>query len=160
MNTPRIDHAPIAELFNKHLQVDTNKRILFSGPFGTGKSTFLKEYFNDSDNDYISLSLYPINYSISSNEDVFELIKFDLLLELITKFPKEINFTKEHFSLLLTSQVFILQQMKYAPIITSIINASDKIGKNAAGILTTIKNTVKDFSTFRKEVEVDEEKQI
>lgn len=160
MNTPRIDHTSIEETFTKHLALDTNKRILFSGPFGTGKSTFLKEYFDKKDSDYISLSLYPINYSISSNEDVFELIKFDLLLELITKFHNEINFEKEHFSLLLTSQVFILQGMKYEPIISSIINASEKVGKTAAGILTTIKSTVKDFSTFKKDVEVDEEKQI
>lgn len=31
MNTPRIDHTSIEEMFTKHLGLDTNKRIYFLG---------------------------------------------------------------------------------------------------------------------------------
>ena len=34
-----------SEQFSQHLNKEENHRILFSSPFGTGKTTFLKEFF-------------------------------------------------------------------------------------------------------------------
>ena len=82
MNTEiRIDNKLIFKDFNEHINIEGNDRILFSAPFGTGKSTFLTEYFDENIDKYFCFNLYPVNYSVSQNEDIFELIKFDLLLQ-------------------------------------------------------------------------------
>ncbi|MBJ6110778.1 hypothetical protein JAO73_17270 [Hymenobacter sp. BT523] len=72
-----------AELFKKHIEEEDNDRIIFSGPFGMGKTYFLDKYFFGLEpTDYLAVKLAPINYSISSNEDIFKLIKYDILFEL------------------------------------------------------------------------------
>ncbi len=74
MNGIRIDHSTIETDFLSHLGLNENNRILFTAPFGAGKSTFLQEVFQKSEN-YFTINLFPVNYSVSANEDVFELIK-------------------------------------------------------------------------------------
>ncbi|NQU52064.1 MAG: hypothetical protein HQ522_05950 [Bacteroidetes bacterium] len=61
--------------FQDFLVPDHNRRIIFSGPFGIGKTYFLKEFFEEKENEYFPVFLRPINYSILSNEDVFKFIK-------------------------------------------------------------------------------------
>ncbi|QMU30828.1 P-loop NTPase fold protein [Adhaeribacter radiodurans] len=70
-------------LFKQHLDNFRNERIIFSGIFGIGKSYFLEKYFDAEREDYVAINLKPINYSISNNEDIFRLIKYDILYELI-----------------------------------------------------------------------------
>lgn len=65
--------------FEKSLK--TNKRLIFSAPFGDGKTYFLKEYQKEHA-DTVVIKLRPINYSVASNEDVFEYIKRDILCQL------------------------------------------------------------------------------
>ncbi len=72
------------EQFKKHLDLPENNKILFSGIFGIGKTYFLKKFFNDSKK-YNVVHLSPVNYSIASNEDIFRLIKFDILYNLIVE---------------------------------------------------------------------------
>jgi len=86
--------------FQKHIEIDYNKRILFSAKFGAGKSTFINKYFNDKKDEYVVLKLYPVNYSVASNEDVFELIKYDLFSELLAKYADKLAFTPEDYSTL------------------------------------------------------------
>lgn len=69
--------------FKRHIDLPQNKRIIFSSKFGNGKTTFLKNIFNNY-KDYHTFHLVPVNYSIASNEDIFELIKYDILFELIS----------------------------------------------------------------------------
>lgn len=73
----------IKEKFTDHLNQEGNERILYSGKFGVGKSTFLRHYFKDNTK-YNCIHLYPVNYSILSNEDIFTYLKFDILFDLIT----------------------------------------------------------------------------
>ena len=72
-----------SEIFKQHLDDVFNQRIIFSGVFGIGKSYFLSKYFEERNDDYVAINLKPINYSISNNEDIFQLIKYDILYELI-----------------------------------------------------------------------------
>ena len=114
MGVLKIPHVTTTSLFDKfeqHIDDDFNERILFSAPFGSGKSTFLKSYF-ENHTEYLVLKLYPVNYSIAQNQDVFELIKYDLLYELLDKFPEEIQLNQEQYSWLLVSQMYLLHQMK------------------------------------------------
>jgi len=81
-----------SSIFKEHLDDLKNERIIFSGIFGIGKSYFLNEYFKDGQ-DYVTIKLKPVNYSISNNEDIFRLIKYDILYELI--FSHELQLTFE-----------------------------------------------------------------
>lgn len=80
----KIDIDLVKKMFDEHLADKKNNRILFSGAFGMGKTYFLEKYFNQNSN-FIPIHLYPVNYQVSKNEDVFELLKYDILLELISK---------------------------------------------------------------------------
>lgn len=79
--------------FTNHLKPDENSRIIFSGIYGAGKTTFLEQFFNladdpsrvQSNDTYEVIRLFPVNYSIASNEDILQYIKYDILIELIRK---------------------------------------------------------------------------
>lgn len=82
-----IEYIPTPEINNKldkHLTVLGNLRTIISGKFGSGKTTFLKHYFEDHE-EYECVKVIPVNYSIADNRDVFELIKYDVLFQLISK---------------------------------------------------------------------------
>jgi hypothetical protein len=75
-----------SEQFEKHLSLNGNLRLIFSGVFGSGKTWFLNHFFNEKHSDkYFTIRLAPVNYSVANNEDIFELIKFDILFELLKK---------------------------------------------------------------------------
>jgi hypothetical protein len=71
--------------FNQFVSIEENARILFSGKFGTGKTHFLNEFFEVNKNTYEVFHLYPVNYQIGNNEDILNLIKYDIVVELIRK---------------------------------------------------------------------------
>ena len=75
------------EKFKKHIDIENNQRILFSGKFGTGKTTFLKDFFDSHKEEYDVYHLFPINYQIRSIDDIVDLIRYDLLVSLMKKHP-------------------------------------------------------------------------
>lgn len=71
------------EGFYEHMKA--NPRTILSSKFGDGKSYFLKE-FKDAEfvkKDYVFLTIYPVNYQVASNEDIFSLIKRDVIYQLL-----------------------------------------------------------------------------
>ena len=64
------------ETYSSHLAMNDNHRILFSGRFGIGKTTFLNHFFQERSDKYNVIHLYPVNYSILENEDIFSYIKY------------------------------------------------------------------------------------
>ena len=71
--------------FKNHLSIPDNKRILFSGRFGLGKTTFIRWFFNQEEirKQYEVLHIYPINYSVASNEDIFKYIKLEVISKIL-----------------------------------------------------------------------------
>ena len=71
--------------FYEHL--NTHNRTILSAKFGDGKTFFLQKFIEDEKvkEGYIFLILYPINYQVAENRDVFELIKYDLLIQLFVQ---------------------------------------------------------------------------
>lgn len=135
----KIETNSIYAPFKEHLDINNNNRILFSAPFGSGKTTFLDEFFTANENEYTVVKLYPINYSVSQNEDVFELIKFDLLFELITKhkLSDEVN----NYSFLLMIQMFFLNNnIDFKSLLPVIIKQFGKIGKGSVEVYEELKN--------------------
>lgn len=75
--------------FEKHLR--NNERVILSAKFGDGKTYFLdafKKKFSAKENDqqqYEFITLYPINYQVSDNKEIFEYIKRDILIQMVLK---------------------------------------------------------------------------
>ncbi len=71
--------------FKNHLKV--NDRTILSCRFGDGKSFFLSRFVEDEDvkKEYTFLTLYPVNYQVTENRDIFEIIKRDILIQMLCK---------------------------------------------------------------------------
>lgn len=67
--------------FIAHLKA--NPRTILSAKFGDGKSYFLNSIIEDNSDEFEFLSLYPVNYQVAANRDIFELIKRDILFQLM-----------------------------------------------------------------------------
>lgn len=82
---------PTDEIWNKfqeHLEIENNNRILFSWKYWTWKTYFLNKFFETKNEEYEVFHLYPINYQISSNDDIIKFLKYDILVELLNKNTK------------------------------------------------------------------------
>lgn len=66
--------------FEKHLH--SHPRTILSARFGDGKSLFLASAEKKLKNKYVFLKIYPVNYQVAENQDIFEYIKRDLLFQM------------------------------------------------------------------------------
>lgn len=69
--------------FRNH--VLANPRTFLSSKFGDGKSYFLDKFKRVNQEDFVFITLYPVNYQVASNEDIFNLIKRDILFQLMVQ---------------------------------------------------------------------------
>jgi len=99
----KIDSSILYSGFKKHINIVNNDRIFFSGKFGTGKTTFLNDFFKEHTDEYDCYHLFPVNYQINKNEDIVELLKYDILVEILKRSKSSI--TKTVFLLLLTTSL-------------------------------------------------------
>lgn len=135
----------IEKEFTRYLDLGDNERIIFSGKFGSGKTTFLNSYF-DGKNEYLTIKLYPVHYSVSPNEDIFEFIKFDIIFQLLAQ-----NIIQEgaKFSNGELAMKFIAKRLY--PSLAKFIKFIPVIGKDISGILETIKEIIKEAKEFKEE---------
>lgn len=66
--------------FEKHLK--SHPRTMLSARFGDGKSFFLATAEKKLKNRCAFLTIYPVNYQVAENQDIFEYIKRDLLFQM------------------------------------------------------------------------------
>ncbi|HFK5504829.1 TPA: hypothetical protein ACG0AG_003557, partial [Elizabethkingia anophelis] len=152
----RVDTTKIFDDFQNHFEKENNKRILFSAPFGSGKSTFLTEFFERSEL-YNVFKIYPVSYSISHNEDIFELIKYDILFQLIEDHEELIDLKNEEYSPILAFQFRFLKEMSFTPVLFNLMKLIDKTGSSNAieSIIDNVKHQYKSFKTKFKDEEAD-----
>jgi len=81
----KIQTTGVSDQFKAHLSDVNNQRIIFSGSFGSGKTTFLNDFFKtkEQSDKYYVCKLFPVNYVTSDNKDIYELMKFDILIQLL-----------------------------------------------------------------------------
>jgi nucleoside-triphosphatase THEP1 len=78
-----IDTKAVQTSFENELkQYNSSARIFFSGKYGVGKTKFLEKFFTDKKDEYLTINLFPVNYQISTNEDIINLLKYDILVKL------------------------------------------------------------------------------
>jgi hypothetical protein len=134
--------------FLDHLNIEGNNRILFSGRFGIGKTTFIKDFFLNNP-DYEAFYLLPVNYQATQNEDIFELIKYDILFNIIEK-----EFVTKEGSIgdLLISQFYIFNQS--SDNLGDFLSLIPKIGKPLA-LLNKIIEFFGGYEKYKKQVSKD-----
>lgn len=66
--------------FEKHLK--SHPRTILSARFGDGKSYFLAAAERKLKNRCAFLTIYPVNYQVAENQDIFEYIKRDILFQM------------------------------------------------------------------------------
>lgn len=152
-----IDIKNPIESFHRHLNDRANTKILFSGPFGQGKTTFLDHYFygesvvNDK---YEVFKVFPVNYSVASNEDIFKYIKTDILFQLLAK---DIEFDKSEMSIISSFEEYIYLNPKKA-ILSFLKNASHLNAKTEAiaKVVESLNEFLKPIFTYHKKNNVDD----
>ena len=141
---------PNAE-FSKHISDPQNVRILFSGKFGIGKTTFINQYFAGKEDKYVKIHLYPVNYSIASNEDIIDLIKYDILMELIREGAE---FTCEDISKV--DAIVGFTKENSIEVVKALIGCIPKIGKEVNEAYNGLEKIGKSFEEYYKGKKNDE----
>ena len=80
-----LDKIDISGNLNNFAQyLEKTDRIILSAKFGDGKTYLLNELRKDEamQDKYEFFTIYPVNYSVAKNEDVFEYIKRDIIVQL------------------------------------------------------------------------------
>ncbi|MVX35238.1 P-loop NTPase fold protein, partial [Myroides sp. LoEW2-1] len=156
----KIPNDSIITEFKEHLDLEFNQRILFTAPFGAGKSTFINDFEDKYKDEYRFIRLYPVNYAVSANEDIFELIKFDILYELMAHHNEEIALAKVDFDFWLRMSMFMQNKADLMPLFLHIISLHETIGKPVAKFIEVVKPLVKDFKEYSKEINIDESSDV
>jgi len=147
---------PIEGLFPKfesHLKIKNNTRILFSGKFGIGKSYFLNEFFENKKEDYEAFHLFPVNYQITSNENIIEFLKYDILVELLKK-NKNIIQKNDYGNLTDFQRLFHLWGSdNFVEIFKTGVSLIPKLGRPIKDIIELTES----FWNFKKEMEAGEQ---
>lgn len=95
VNEEMIDVEPICRQFKQYLEIDN--RCILSAKFGDGKSYFLSKFTQMYSKEYLFITIYPVNYQVMGNGEIFELIKRDILLRLLSEITikySDIEFAK------------------------------------------------------------------
>ena len=104
-----LDSINISGKLNDFAQyLETTDRIILSAKFGDGKTYLLNELRKDEamQNKYEFFTIYPVNYSVAKNEDVFEYIKRDIIVQLYERKLLENIDLNALFASVLTSDDF------------------------------------------------------
>jgi|SRR5690554_451708 len=152
-----IENKSMEHKFVDHLYTPRNNKILFSAPFGSGKTTFLDYFFRENDKEFEVFKVFPVNYSVASNEDIFRYIKTDILFQLM---GKGVDFQKEEFSSSLTAQQFIVSNI--GQIMMTLLKTGLSLSQETKLIVQgveKINDLISDFRTFQEESQKDDKQE-
>lgn len=147
-----IDNSKEYKRFTKHITPIENRNILFSGQFGIGKTYFIDDFFKKKKDQYITITLNPVNYSVSPNEDIFEYIKYDIAFQLFKHQPEfeKLEINKENFA-----PVFLENNFK--SIVKTLGENLSKIDRRISTVYKSISDLSKHLEEERLKLEIDEE---
>lgn len=138
--------------FQEHINDIKTTRILFSSPFGHGKTTFIKDFFEEYKDDFELFHLYPVNYSVASNADIFEYIKCELLYQLL---ERDVVFDKVGFSFYETAPLFALNNAQ--EILAPFLMLLPKVGKSVYNIYEKLYALGKEYLKFDDNFQINDQ---
>ncbi len=143
--------------FGEFLNLEGNKRIFFSGRFGSGKTSFLREFFRKDGlygKSYNAYFLFPIRYQILNNYDVLDFMRYDLLTEIY----------KNHWGVFEKAEVekadgkfkVFLKSINRPERIVEIVTILSKLGRSTE----VISNLVEKLREFKEDTDNSENKAL
>lgn len=157
MGVIKIDNSNVISKFETHLADINNKRILVTAPFGAGKSYFLKEFFSGHER-YLPITLYPVDYSVNTNEDIFELIKYDIIDALMVSYPGKLQLSSNDLSNLLLGQQFLTKEINLIPLIKSIAQTQSIPLDQLFEVFESAKELIQKFKNYKEKMNANETK--
>jgi hypothetical protein len=151
-----IGHTTILDDFSKHLSIPDNKRILFSGPFGAGKTVFLQTFFKANPG-FKKITLNPVDYSVTATNDIFEVIKHDLLNEIVTHFEDQISLEVEDFPMIVLAQTYIKDKLNFFKLAKPFFNKVYPGAAEVSDLVEGVLKVLKAFEDYKDQMKVDEE---
>lgn len=148
--------SPFKE-FNEHISFKGNSRILFSGPFGIGKTTFINRYFSEKNNEYFPIFLRPVNYIVASNEDIFKLIKHDILFHLLEKDLIEVEDFGEFTNLEIVQNFLSGAKLE---LFTPLIASTGEIGAKTTVVMLALDRLRSKFVTNKKRINENQDVKV
>lgn len=148
--------------FKAHLDLEFNKRIFFSGIFGSGKTYFLRKFFEQQKDQYLTVNISPVHYAIAYNDDIFRFIRYDIIATLIQKFPTlsdviKAEVKREKWEKIPRSFLFT----KIPEFIKGLVTMIPKIGKPVVEGVDRIESALREWkkkaTTLQDEMEAVEE---
>ena len=138
---------PYLKDFKQYL--DANSRCILSAKFGNGKSYFISSFIKEYSNDYLFIPIYPVNYQVMDNKDIFELIKRDILIKLLSS--EEININEIELNAASLFYYFFTnnQELDILSIIPDINIYGIDI--NISNVIKKLKNIKAKFETYKEQ---------
>lgn len=148
--------APSIEDFREHLKC--HPRTILSARYGDGKSFFLDAFMDDENvkNEFQFIKLYPVNYQVLENRGIFEVIKYDILMQMGLQDMIDLSYNvssrdaffycmKNHGLDLLESLFEIAGSIEGV----SLAKAIGKIGKSTVGFVKEIKEAAEEYKKYK-----------
>ncbi len=132
--------------FERFLMMENNERILFSGPFGTGKTYFLNHFFAARADKYFRFYISPVHYCVQPNGDIFDNIRYDLAVQVLSL--SHLTWEKKPAAQTSPSQ-FVRENAK--AMLTDLLAHFGAIGKSVSGFLRDIEKYKRNYDRFASE---------
>lgn len=141
--------------FEEHLRVRDNNKIILSGIFGIGKTYFIDNFFRSKTDDYLTIKINPVNYSVSPNEDIFELIKFDIAFQLL---GLGIDFDSVQIDTKIAAQYYLVNN--FPSTVEILVKNLIKLNRQVDSIVSPALLLKDKIEKFKNDSETDEEKEL
>lgn len=154
-----IDISEVFKSFKNHFEIDGNSKIVFSAKYGIGKSYFLNSFFKEEyiNERYSQFVISPVNYVVSSNEDVFDLIKVDIIKQLYLHGKIDFNEVAQKTSSFKIIKRYIKQNpMQIVKNVSSCLSKVSGVAEAINGISESVIDLIEDFGKFEKKIEAEE----
>jgi hypothetical protein len=152
----------VSRKFENHLKIDGNHRVIFSGKFGIGKTFFLNRFFDSRETDYNKIIISPVNYVVNSNEDIFELIKADIIQHLFFSEKTGIPYKKEASKIQDLMLFAYDKPQHFLKFITSSLKKVNPLFEIGDNFYDALKNLYSEFKKYEEQIaknlKLDEEK--
>lgn len=148
--------APAIQEFYDHLLC--HPRTILSARYGDGKSYFLDAFIKDKEvrKKFKFITIYPVNYQVLENQDIFDVIKYDILLQMglndmmdetldISSLDAFMFCLKTNGLDLVESMFNVAGSIEGAPKVKAI----GKIGVAATKLIKKIKDAVGDYKKYK-----------
>ncbi len=143
--------------FREHLKC--HPRSILSARYGDGKSYFIDAFMKDPavKKEFQILKIYPVNYQVLENRDIFDIIKYDVLLQMglndMLDPAQEISSLDAFLFCMKSNGLDLLESLfNVASSIegVSTVKAIGKVGKGAVGVIQRIQEAIKDYKEYKR----------